>query len=141
MSAKPDSTIANHEQIIAELRRQLAEREAELAEAVDQQAATVEILEVINSSPGDLTPVFDAMVERAMRLCDAVHGALRTYDGQDFHLVAAHGQPQAVERLQQPPIRPIRGSSFEPLTWGESVVHIADVREHDSYRDIPRARE
>src|SRR5215471_4545311 len=140
MSAKPDSTIANHEQIIAELRRQLADREAELAEAIDQQAATAEILEVINSSPGDLTPVFDAIVEKAMRLCDAAHGALRTYDGQDFHLVAAHGQPHAVERLQRLPIRG-SGGSFELLTRGEVVVHIPDSRETDAYRNQPQARE
>jgi len=136
MSATPDRTLANPDQRIADLERQLVE-------AREQQAATAEILEVINSSPGDLTPVFDAIVEKAMRLCDAVHGALRTYDGQYFHLVAAHGQPHAVERLQRLPIRPIRGSggSFELLTRGEVVVHIPDSRETDTYRNQPQARE
>ena len=136
MSATPDRTLANPDQRIADLERQLVE-------AREQQAATAEILEVINSSPGDLTPVFDAIVEKAMRLCDAAHGALRTYDGQYFHLVAAHGQPHAVERLQRLPIRPIRGSggSFELLTRGEVVVHIPDSRETDTYRNQPQARE
>ena len=136
MSATPDRTLANPDQRIADLERQLVE-------AREQQAATAEILEVINSSPGDLTPVFDAIVEKAMRLCDAAHGALRTYDGQYFHLVAAHGQPHAVERLQRLPIRPIRGSggSFELLTQGEVVVHIPDSRETDTYRKQPQARE
>ena len=136
MSATPDRTLANPAQRIADLERQLVE-------AREQQAATAEILEVINSSPGDLTPVFDAIVEKAMRLCDAAHGALRTYDGQYFHLVAAHGQPHAVERLQRLPIRPIRGSggSFELLTRGEVVVHIPDSRETDTYRNQPQARE
>src|SRR5262249_51311138 len=123
--------------------QRIADLEHQLVEAREQQAAAAEILEVINSSPGDLTPVFDAIVEKAMRLCDAAHGALRTYDGQYFHLVAAHGQPHAVERLQRLPIRPIRGSggSFELLTRGEVVVHIPDSRETDTYRNQPQARE
>src|SRR6185295_2084215 len=91
MSVPPDSTTP--EQLIADLQRQLAERTAERDEALARETATAEVLGVINSSAGDLAPVFDAMLEKAMSLCEASFGSLWTLDGDRFHPVAHCGLP------------------------------------------------
>jgi len=141
MSATPDSTFTNPEQRIADLERQLAEREAELTQAREQQTATAEVLQVINASPGDLAPVFDAMLEKAMRLCAAAFGIMNTYDGERFQTVVSYGVPPGLEELLLTSAAPQPGPGSPPMriVGGEDVVHIDDLAVSEAYRD-PRGR-
>ncbi|HEV2334857.1 MAG TPA: GAF domain-containing protein [Stellaceae bacterium] len=108
----------------------------ETREALEQQTATAEILQVINSSPGELAPVFDAMLDQAIRLCDAGFGHVRTYDGERFPLAAVRGEPHLVELHQR------RYGAFQPgphnpiaqFLRGERLVHLADAGQSDAYR-------
>src|SRR6516165_1589487 len=148
MSATPDSTFTNPEQQIADLERQLAEREAELAEckaerdaARDQQGATAEVLQVINSSPGDLVPVFDAILEKATRVCEAAFGTLLTWDGERFHWAAFRGLPtELVEALQQLTLAVGEGRPVASrIVHGEMVISMPDLREEE-HRGVPVAQ-
>jgi len=109
----------------------------ETREALEQQTATAEVLGVINSSPGELAPVFDAMLEKAMRLCEAEFGILNTYDGESFHRAVARGVPPAFEewRLRQGPRVSGPGTRHRRIAAGENVLHTLDLMAEDSYRD------
>ncbi len=143
MSTTPDSTLDDPQQTIADLKRQLTERTAERDEALEQQTATAEVLQVINSSPGDLASVFDAMLEKAIRLCEAACGHLYTYDGDRFHPIAVRGEPRFVERWRQSgPIRPLPDgpAPLARVARGERIVGVDDFREDPAYRTVPAFR-
>src|SRR5262252_833047 len=99
MSPMPDSMLADPQQIIAELRQQLAECRAECDEALRRETATAEVLQVINSSPGDLIPVFDAILDKALRLCEATHGHIWRVEGQQAHAVALRGDARFIASM------------------------------------------
>jgi GAF domain-containing protein len=110
----------------------------ETREALEQQTATAEVLQVINSSPGDLVRVFDAMLQKAIGLCDAAHGHFLTYDGDAFHPAAVQGEARFAEYWrQQGSFRPSEGNPLWRLVHGERIVHLADAREDAAYRDVP----
>src|SRR6516165_6399247 len=130
---------------VVELRRANAELRQRLDEGLAREAATAEVLQVINSSPGDLVPVFDAILERAMRLCDAAYGQLHTFDGERFHPTAMRGEPRVVEWWRQVgPFQPAEGSSgplARILRQRERLVCYADATQEEAYRDVPGFRE
>jgi GAF domain-containing protein/HPt (histidine-containing phosphotransfer) domain-containing protein/ActR/RegA family two-component response regulator len=114
----------------------------ETREALEQQTATAEVLQVINSSPGDLEPVFGAMLDKAIRLCEATHGHLFTYDDECFHLAAARSDARYIEWAQQAgPVRPYPSTPLGRIKHGERTVHVADIREDEGYRAAPAFRE
>ena len=125
-------TDADLQRTVDALRRELEARTAELAEARAERAATAEILEVINSSPADLAPVFEAILRNAHALCDISHGSLQLSDGEYIRAVALHGLAEPLaEILRQP--RPVaEAPTVKALVQGQRYFQVDDVRESDA---------
>ena len=110
----------------------------ETREALEQQTVTAEVLQVINSSPCNLAPVFDAMLEKAMRLCGAAFGLMSTYDGERFHRVAERGVPAALTEFtrRNAGSGTVYGPGTAPalLVDGANLVHNADLMDEEVYQ-------
>ena len=115
----------------ARLLSELRQRTDDLTESLEQQTATSEVLQVISRSPGELKPVFEAMLDNAARICEAQFGTLFRYDGELVYRAANIGVPAELleEQRKRGPFKPAPGSNFERALRTRDVVHTADARE------------
>jgi GAF domain-containing protein len=114
--------------------RQLAEAREHFAEAVEQQTATSEVLQVISSSPGDLAPVFEAMLANAVRICEANFGVLFRFEDGGVRAAAMLGVPPAFSEFwQRGPHRPGRQTALGRVVETRQMVHIVDVTADPAY--------
>jgi GAF domain-containing protein len=118
----------------ARLLNELRQRTGDLSEALEQQTATSQVLQVISTSPGDLEPVFTTMLEKAVRICDASFGNIFRWDGKFLNHIAAHNTPVAFLELRRH-----QRISFSPedpvgrMVANKNVVHTADLAEERGY--------
>ena len=112
-------------------------RTRELSEALEQQTATSEVLQVISRSPGQLESVFQAMLENATRICEAKFGSLYLYDGKNYRTAAQHNPPPALAQLrrQTPVFRAGPGTGLGRAAATKQVIHIADISTEQAYID------
>jgi signal transduction histidine kinase len=110
-------------------------RTRELSEALEQQTATSEVLGVISSSPGELEPVFEAMLANAVRICEARFGNLLLYDGNAFRMAAMHGAPPAWDdlRRREPVVLPGPNNLLSRLAARKQLQHVVDTRTEQAY--------
>jgi len=138
-----ESQAASEEKLKAyacELEQKLEARTRELAEALEQQAATSEVLQIISSSPGELELVFQTMLASAVRICEAKFGALYLCEGKGFRTVALHGAPPALAeaRRREPVICPAPNTALGRAVAIKQTVQIADVQAEPGYfKDVP----
>jgi hypothetical protein len=119
----------------AELYQQLEACRRALAEAREHQTATSDVLDVISTSPGELAPVFDAILSNATRICGAHFGTLFLTDGDALRVVAMHNMPPAIaeRRRRDPLVRPGQGSSLARMAQSKQLVQIPDITADPGY--------
>jgi GAF domain-containing protein len=112
-------------------------RTRELSESLEQQTATSEVLRVISSSPGELEPVFQAMLENATRICEATFGNLFLREEDGFRAVAVHGEPTYAEGMQRDPLFVLRdhpGIPLDRVARTNDILHIHDLTAEPTYK-------
>ena len=114
---------------------QVARLSRELKEALEQQAATSEVLQVISNSAGELEPVFQAMLASAIRICEAKFGTLLLLEEEELRLVAMHGAPREFEELRRRD--PTVPAYVRRLVETRQIVHLADIAEEEPYASSP----
>ncbi len=118
----------------ADLEKKVESRTAELTESLEQQTATSEVLQVISSSPGELKPVFQKMLENATRVCGANFGVMNLWDGNSLNSAADYNVPPAfTASRRQSVINPHPQSALATVVRTHQVVHIEDVRNSPAY--------
>jgi PAS domain S-box-containing protein len=120
-----------------DLEKENATLRRELAEALEQQTATSEVLKVISSSPGDMKPVFEAILSNALRICEAKFGHLLLYDGESFLATHLHDVPPSYREYweQHGPIRPSPNTGLGRLARTKQVAHIPDLKADSAYAE------
>ena len=125
------------EESYADLEQKVEDRTRELSESLEQQTATSEVLRVISSSPGELTPVFETMLENATRICEAKFGNLLLGEGGGFRVVALHHAPvSSTEHWEREPVIDLSRNPNNPisrLASTKNVVHVVDLKEEQAY--------
>ena len=109
-------------------------RTRELSDALEQQTATSEVLQVINASPGDLAPVFEAMLAKATQLCNAKLGIMWSYDGEAFTIAAERGTPPPSTVFGDTLARPGPTTALGRVQREKRVLHIPDMMDEEAYR-------
>src|SRR6516225_5180422 len=117
----------------ADLVEELAIARRELADALEQQAATSELLKVIGRSTLDLQPVFETLAENAARLCEAKRSFIYRFDGQYLRVVATHASPELRAFVEQNPIAPGRGSATARAALERRTVQVLDAQGDPEY--------
>jgi len=112
------------------------QRTRELTESLEQQTATTKVLNVISSSSGELQPVFDTILENAVRICDARFGYLQLHEDGAFRMVAMYNPPPAWAQAvaQRGPLRPGPLSNLGRVAATRQVVHTADYADDPAYK-------
>jgi signal transduction histidine kinase len=120
----------------ARLLNELRQRTAELAESLEQQTATSQVLQIISSSLGDTLPVFASMLENAARICDATFGNIYRWDGEALLLVATHDTPAAfAEARRRAPFQLNPENPIGRMVVTKSLIHIHDLAAEQGYAE------
>src|SRR5262249_1769670 len=116
------------------LLNELRQRTDDLSEALEQQTATSEVLQVISSSPGQLEPVFTTMLQNALQICEAGIGNLFRYENGTFREASSVNAPAAfMEFLRRGPVQPTPGTGLARVAETKQTAHIRDIRELEAY--------